>query len=150
MENVLAFLTLIALAAVVAGCIAGQAAPASPPLTISADIGQFMPAMSSTVGIGLTPGYGAMDNETVSFRWQTDYGYFLSWGPPDFKVRGLGSDVTGDDSKVYWSYDPSASESDKPPAHVTLTMIDRSTVSLSPRDASRSSPMVVVSSSTVS
>lgn len=108
------------------GCAGYNASTDHTPLAISVDRMKYTPTMSSTVGIGLTPEYpSGIDNETVSFRWQTDYGYFLSWGAPDFKVTNNGQDVIGPDNKVYWSYDPDDMDKEKPPVHVTLTMVDK-------------------------
>jgi hypothetical protein len=96
-----------------------------PELRISADRQSYSPIMSSTVGIGLTPEYtSGMDGRTVRFRWQTDFGHFLSWGPPGYKVEDLGRDVTTGGGKIYWSYSPDDMGREKLPVHVTLSMID--------------------------
>ena len=124
----LALFALIALAAVIACFALTRPAPGDNdvPLKINADRDRYSLTMSSTVGIGLTPGYpSTVDNRTVSFRWQTDYGQFLSWKAPDFKVNELGTSVTTDDGKVYWSYLPEDGTKARPPVHVVLTMIDR-------------------------
>ncbi len=55
-----------------------------------------------------------------------DYGYFISWGTPDFTVNDLGADTIGD-HKIYWSYNVSYMAEEKPLAHVTLSMVDRVT-----------------------
>jgi hypothetical protein len=108
------------------GCAGYNASTDHTPLAISVDRMIYTPTMSSTVGIGLTPEYpSGIDNETVSFRWRTDYGYFLSWEAPDFKVTNNGQDVIGPDHKVYWSYSPDDMDKEKPPVHVTLTMVDK-------------------------
>lgn len=125
----IALLSLVALAAAIAGGIADQGASGNNPvpLSIHVDRNVYTPLMSSTVGIGVTPDYpSSVDNGTVNFRWQTDYGYFLSWGS-DSRVSTLGRDITLDDSKVYWSYEPGAIDLAKPPVRITLTMIDRLT-----------------------
>jgi hypothetical protein len=93
-------------------------------LGIAADRQNYTPMMSSTVGIGLTPVF-SVDNKTVDFIWHTDYGHFVSWGPPDFKVYEKGPDVISDDSKIYWSYSPDDMDKEKPPVHITLTMVDK-------------------------
>ena len=56
------------------------------------------------------------------------YGLWLFYilGAPDFKVNGLGPDTVADD-KIYWSYNVSDMGKDKPPVHVTLSIIDRAT-----------------------
>ena len=125
------YITLFGILAIVflaSGCVGFKATTDQVPLGIAVDRLNYTPLMSSTVGIGLTPQYPAgIDNATVGFRWQTDYGYFLSWGAPDFKVNNNGKDVTGTDRKVYWSYSPDDMGKEKPTAHVTLTMVDRAT-----------------------
>jgi hypothetical protein len=39
----------------------------------------------------------------------------------------MGPDVTTDDGKIFWSYGPDDMDKDKPPVHVTLTMVDKAT-----------------------
>jgi hypothetical protein len=127
---IIAFLAILALGALVAGFMVMQTTSdaGKVPLSICTDRDKYSLMMSSTVGIGLTPGYPAtVDNRTVSFRWQTDYGRFLSWESPDFKVNELASDVTTGDGKVYWSYLWEDGKKQRPPVHVTLTMIDKAT-----------------------
>lgn len=120
-------LSFVVLAALIAGYIyAGAGADEPPQLTIIADRHVYTPAMSSTVGIGLTPGYPVLvDNETVAFRWKTDYGYFISWDAPDYKVNNRGQDITMGDGKIYWSYHPDDMDKEKPVVHVTLLMIEK-------------------------
>lgn len=56
--------------------------------------------MSSTVGIGLTPIYIlGRSPETVKFHWRTNYGHFISWEPPDYKVYLLGVEVINNGKK---------------------------------------------------
>lgn len=98
-----------------------------PPVAIIVDRQEYVPLMSSTVGIGLTPILpSSMDNDSVECRWLTDYGTFLSWGPPDFKVYDLGSDARAN-YKVYWSYNVSDMGKEKPPAQVQLSVWDKTT-----------------------
>jgi len=117
---------LLAVALLAIGCSRYNALTDNTPLGIMVDRTNYTPLMSSTVGIGMTPDYpSTIDNNTVSFRWHTDYGYFLSWSAPDFKVRNNGMDVTTTDQKVYWSYDPADMDKEKPQVRITLTMIDK-------------------------
>lgn len=121
--NVICLLTMAFLAC---GCAAYNATTGSMPLGIIADRANYTPLMSSTVGIGLTPEYpSSINNSTVSFLWHTDYGYFLSWESPDFKVTNNGQDAVTMDRKIYWSYSPEDMDKDKPPVHITLTMADK-------------------------
>jgi hypothetical protein len=124
----IAVICLVAAAFLACGCAGYDTTTDRTPLGIVADRQSYTPLMSSTVGIGLTPEYpSGIDNTTVSFRWQADYGYFLSWDAPDFKVTNTGRDVTTTDKKVFWSYDPDEMGKDKPTAHVTLSMVDTAT-----------------------
>ena len=117
---------LIVIVCLACGCTGYKAATDNTSLAIIADRENYTPLMSSTVGIGLTPAVsGTTDNSTVAFKWHTDQGYFLSWGPPDFKVNNNGTDVTAPAGKVYWSYSPDEMGKKKPAAHITLTMVDR-------------------------
>ncbi len=127
MRKALSFI-FIMLSLLAIGCAGYQASSDRTPISIKTDRVNYTPLMSSTVGIGLTPEFPqAIDIGTVSFRWQTDYGYFISWKAPDFKVNQLGTDVTTDDGKIYWSYSPDDIDKDKPPVRVTLTMVDKAT-----------------------
>ena len=104
---IIAFFAILALVALIAGFTIMQTTSdaSQVPLTICTDRDSYSLIMSSTVGIGLTPGYPtSVDNRTVIFLWQADYGHFLSWKAPDFKVNELGNVVYTDDGKIYWSY----------------------------------------------
>lgn len=84
-----------------------SASPARPDiLKIETDRVKYSPAMSSTVGIGLTPIFSdsVMDGK-AKFIWKTDHGVFLKWSPPDYKVIRLGRETTTAGEKIYWSLD---------------------------------------------
>ena len=92
---------------------------------IQTDRDTYIPLMSSTVGIGLTPIYISKRNlDTVKFYWQTSYGYFESWSPPDFKVYLLGEDITNNGEKIYWTYDPNEMGIQKPSVKISLKIED--------------------------
>lgn len=79
-KSSLIFSTLL-LAMLVAGCTGYQASSDQKPVGIAVDRQNYTPIMSSTVGIGLTPVYPRdIDNGSVNFLWQADYGYFINWG----------------------------------------------------------------------
>ncbi len=134
--------SLAIIAAITSGCL-GPAAPGSPsgpalspspsvavPLTIAinATPTRYNPAMSSTIGIRLTPvnisGIIPLD---AQFTWETDFGTFYHWGPPDFKVVELAPAYTGTAEPVYWSYFAEHIEERSQPVNVTLTVRDPST-----------------------
>jgi hypothetical protein len=99
---------------------------------IQADQSTYSPIMSSAPGIGLTPLWTlGRPMQDFDFHWHTNYGYFLSWGPPssEVKVLGpeviiLGSEVIDKGVKVYWSYDPEEIGAKKPPVQISLIVKD--------------------------
>lgn len=116
---------VIMLAALWASCVTSSGS--APSVSISTDRQEYSPVMSSTVGIGLAPALpSTIDNDPVMFHWHTDFGYFISWKAPGFKVNDLGPDTVADD-QIYWSYNVSDMGKDKPPVHVTLSITDRAT-----------------------
>lgn len=125
--KVIPLVAILMLASLTAGCTGYKASSdAAVPIGIAVDRQTYSPLMSSTVGIGLSPSCSpAIDNKTIAFRWQADYGHFISWAPPDFKVNFIGPDITTDDSKIYWSYNVSDMDREKPPVHIMLSMIDK-------------------------
>lgn len=93
--------------------------------TIQTDIDVYIPIMSSAVGIGLIPVYTLeRPPEAVQLRWRTDYGYFVAWDSPDFKVNLLGTEVINDGQKIYWSYDPDEMGINKPTVEISLQIKD--------------------------
>ncbi|MBP7120101.1 MAG: hypothetical protein KBA49_02570 [Methanolinea sp.] len=87
-------------------------------ISIKASPEKYIPLMSSTVGIGLTPIYtGSVD---VVYSWNTSYGYFISWNAPDGKVNQLGDTVETTNETIYWSYPHDDMGKEKPPVTVRL------------------------------
>ncbi|HMA05741.1 MAG TPA: hypothetical protein VKO45_07425 [Methanomicrobiales archaeon] len=95
------------------------------PLTIriSATPPRYNPAMSSTIGIRLTPvNTSGIITPDARFTWETTFGSFYRWGPPDFKVTELGARYTGTEEPVYWSYFSELGEKARRPVNITLTV----------------------------
>ena len=92
---------------------------------IQADRDTYTPELSSTVGIGLTPIY-TLDRhlETVKFHWHTNYGHFVSWKLPDYKVNLLGTEVINNGEKIYWSYTSNEMDLKKPFVQISLRIED--------------------------
>jgi hypothetical protein len=94
-------------------------------VTIQIDRDIYTPIMSSTVGIGLIPVHTLeRPAETVQFHWHTNYGYFVAWDSPDFKVKLLGPEVINNGEKIYWSYDPKEMGAEKPSVAISLQIED--------------------------
>jgi len=90
---------------------------------IQTDRDSYTPIMSSTVGIGLVPIYTSeRDPESVKFHWRTNYGHFVSWKSPEYKVIPLGTEVINNGEKIYWSYNEMSEK--KPSVHISLTVED--------------------------
>ena len=97
-------------------------------LTIEIDRNEYIPTMSSAVGISLIPVYKIeMTSEDIKYHWSTNYGYFVAWDAPDFEVKILGSDVINTGEKIYWSYDPNEMGVDKPSVLISLRIENRRT-----------------------
>ncbi len=77
--------------------------------------------------MGLSPHIeGGRGENNFSYRWKTDYGTFLSWTSPDFKVLTLGPDVVVTHPKVYWSYGVLSEGQSRPLVHISLELVDPS------------------------
>jgi len=94
-------------------------------VAIQTDIDAYIPLMSSAVGIGLIPVHELeRPPETVKLHWRTDYGHFVAWDAPDFKVNLLGTEVINNGEKIYWSYDPGGMGAEKPTVEILLQIED--------------------------
>jgi len=135
-KKTLVLLTICIAAIVAAGCAttppAIQNTAASPSGTVTVaihpDITHYTALMSSTVGIGLSPIItGPLPAGNLTYVWKTGYGHFLGWSAPDYKVREQGTTVTGNGTKVYWTYLYENENASRPPVHITLNVIDPAT-----------------------
>jgi len=103
-----------------------EAAPLT--IQINASPPRYNPAMSSTIGIRLTPvNTSGVIPPDAQFIWATTFGSFYHWGPPDFKVTELGPRYTGTEEPVYWSYFSEHGEKERRPVTMSLTVWDPST-----------------------
>ncbi|MFI5361274.1 MAG: hypothetical protein ACHQ49_04835 [Elusimicrobiota bacterium] len=93
-------------------------------LAVRASPQQYSPAMSSSPGIGLTPVFTPPAGTTARYRWTTNFGGFVSWNPPDYKVVPRGSDPTGSEGTLYWTYDPRLALLGKPVVSIVVEAID--------------------------
>ena len=76
-------------------------------MIIQTDTIKYNPTMSSTVGVGLTlKNEIFLSTQINEFHWKTNFGHFLKWNPPHFKVVNLGKSHINNGEKIYWSYDP--------------------------------------------
>ena len=143
MRNTIPLLIALAfLAGLACGCVVPVGPGSSPPpfsspaqplpapltIQINATPPRYNPAMSSTIGIRLTPvNISGIIPPDARFTWATTFGSFYHWGPPDFKVTELGARYTGTEEPVYWSYFSEHGEKERRPVNITLTVWDPST-----------------------
>ncbi len=82
---------------------------------------RYIPLMSSTIGIGLSPEPSV--NGSVIQSWETNFGYFVTWGGINGIVEKHGQKFsTKGEEPVYWTYDPDIMGSVKPPVEIRLTL----------------------------
>jgi hypothetical protein len=86
--------------------------------------------MSSTVGFDLTPWYTGPDAASARYRWVADYGTFLTWDPPEYRIMDAGSKVVTGNATVYWTYRPAVPGSEPEQVTVSLTVEDSRTGSV--------------------
>jgi hypothetical protein len=82
----------------------------------------YSPAMSSTIGIGLTPLFAAPGGAPFVYHWHTDFGYFVNWAASG-KVAPLGPEADSGDGTLYWTYDSQLALDHKP----TVTIVVEAT-----------------------
>jgi hypothetical protein len=100
--------------------------PPEPPAyqaSICTDTPEYSLVMSSVPGMRLIP----VTSGNVSgalFHWTTNYGTFLFWNSPDFRVVTQGREVVTDPRPVYWSFDPGKMSEPRPPVTIGLSVED--------------------------
>jgi hypothetical protein len=105
-----------------AALLASACFPAA--LNVRTQRDRWSPAMSSTVGLDLTPVYVPPLGSSVRYHWRANFGTFLAWAAPDYKAVDLGPEVVSDGGALYWSYDPRLSGAVKPPVVVSIEAWD--------------------------
>ena len=91
--------------------------------SICTDTPEYSLVMSSVPGMRLIP----VTSGNVSgalFHWTTNYGRFLLWGSPDYKVHEYDREVITDLQPVYWSFDPGKTSEPRPPVTIGLSVED--------------------------
>jgi hypothetical protein len=139
-KRILFLIALFILSTVACGCTAPASQGSRPTLSptptmiavplslhINATPSRYAPVMSSTIGIRLTPANttGIIPPD-AKYSWETTFGTFYHWGPPDFKVVELAPNYTGTGEPVYWSYFSEHGEKERSPVTITLGVWDPS------------------------
>jgi hypothetical protein len=93
-------------------------------LAVRAEPASYSPAMSSTPGIGFTTVFVPPAGTTVHYHWSTNFGSFVSWRAPDYKVTPMGADVVATEGLLYWTYDPKLAPDRKPVVTIAIEVQD--------------------------
>jgi hypothetical protein len=93
-------------------------------LTVRPEPMLYSPAMSSTPGIGLRTVYVPPSGISVRYHWRADFGYFVSWVAPSYKVVRRGSDLVATEGILYWTYDPRLALENKPVVTILIEARD--------------------------
>lgn len=93
-------------------------------MELRADPIQYSPAMSSTPGIGLRTVFVPPAGTTVNYHWTADFGYFVSWNAPDYRVIPRGADLFATEGRFYWTYDPRLTPDRKPVVTIVVEAQD--------------------------
>jgi hypothetical protein len=82
----------------------------------------YTAAMSSTIGIGLTPHSAPPRGTKVRYHWTASSGRFLSWSENTHEIteRGPETLTLDDGGKLYWAYNAAEMAAKKP---VTVTVL---------------------------
>jgi len=83
--------------------------------------------MSSTVGVDLTPHYSGPIPGSLQYHWVTEYGTFVIWNAPDFRVIDLGKDARTSNGTIYWTYIPEISGEEPAKVAVVVSVEDPQT-----------------------
>ncbi len=100
-------------------------------LSITPEIDEYTPAMSSVPGIGLIAGFSRdLKNKDYKFHWVAERGTFLKWHDGGKgRIEVLGNDIKTNEHKVYWTVDPDENISEKSfLVYLTVEEIDTSEV----------------------
>ncbi len=139
MKKWISLMLLMVMVSLTCGCMfpespGSQPAPSPSPkaaiplsIQINATPSRYNPAMSSTIGIRLEAvNSSGIIPPDAQFTWETGFGTFYHWGPPDFRVEELAPKYTGTDEPVYWSYFSELEEKVRQPVTITLTVSEPS------------------------
>ncbi|WP_128693346.1 hypothetical protein [Methanoculleus taiwanensis] len=117
-------LLILAASAIICGCIT---APQEETVAISSNTTAYSPAMSHTVGIELAVYYTGSAEDSATYHWTADYGEFVIWTPPDYRVTPLGADAVTEDATVYWTYHPGQPGEEPAAVRVAVTIEENET-----------------------
>jgi hypothetical protein len=109
-----------------AALLAGACATFPDSLTLRVEPRNYSPAMSSTIGIGLTPVFSPPAGTSFTYRWHADFGYFAAWAASG-KVAPLGPETESGDGTLYWTYDARLTSDRKPVVTIVVEAAERDT-----------------------
>jgi len=100
----------------------------------------YSPEKTSNPGLDMSV-ITSLDTSTAKYAWSASQGYFVTWNPPHETANIVGSKITTNGGKVYWTFSDAPADLAVP---VTITVVvseasgkelGRSTATLAWKDA---------------
>lgn len=110
------------------------------PIRIFTPLQSYSPEKTSNPGLDMSVITG-LDTSTAKYAWSASQGYFVTWNPPHETANIVGSKITTNGGKVYWTFDTAPADLAVP---VTIAVVvseasgkelGRSTATLAWKDA---------------
>ena len=110
------------------------------PIRIFTPLQSYSPEKTSNPGLDMSVITG-LDTSTAKYAWSASQGYFVTWNPPHETANIVGSKITTNGGKVYWTFSEAPADLAVP---VTITVVvseasgkelGRSTATLAWKDA---------------
>jgi len=110
------------------------------PVKIFSPLQSYSPEKTSNPGLDMSVITG-LDTSTAKYAWSASQGYFVTWNPPHETANIVGSKITTNGGKVYWTFSEAPADLAVP---VTITVVvseasgkelGRSTATLAWKDA---------------
>ena len=89
------------------------------PFTIFTPTKSYSPDKTSNPGLDMSV-ITSLDTSTAKYAWSADYGYFVEWNSPTDTPNIIGSKITTNGGKVYWTFSDKPTDTAKP---VTITVV---------------------------
>ena len=110
------------------------------PVKIFSPLQSYSPEKTSNPGLDMSV-ITSLDTSTAKYDWSASQGYFVTWNPPHETANIVGSKITTNGGKVYWTFSDAPADLAVP---VTITVVvseasgkelGRSTATLAWKDA---------------
>lgn len=89
------------------------------PVKIFSPLQSYSPEKTSNPGLDMSVITG-LDTSTAKYAWSASQGYFVTWNPPHETANIVGSKITTNGGKVYWTFSEAPADLAVP---VTITVV---------------------------